>query len=136
VVWLLPLAQKAASKALQLPWLWQAFWPVATGILISGSVWLGVILKNWRLTLSIPQGDLLYAFSFLYHKFLLFCSVPWKPIQQSISALLKVLQNQQPGLQAIRKLPLWLENRLTEWQTAGLIFVILIACLFAWSLRL
>jgi multicomponent Na+:H+ antiporter subunit D len=136
VVWLLPLAQKTVSKALQLPWLWQALWPVATGILISGSLWLGVILKNWRLTLSIPQGDLLYAFSFLYQRFLLFCSVPWKLIQQSMSAILKVLQNQQIGLQAIRKLPLWLENRLTEWQTAGLIFVILIACLFAWSLHL
>jgi multicomponent Na+:H+ antiporter subunit D len=136
VVWLLPVAQKAASKALQLPSLWQTLWPVATGILISGSVWLGVILEKWRLTLSIPQGDLLYAFSFLHHRFLLFCSVPWKPIRQSISAMLKGLQNQQPGLQAIRKLPLWLENRLREWQTAALIFVILIACLFAWSLRL
>ncbi len=136
VVWLLPVAQKAASKALHLPSLWQALWPVAAGILISGSVWLRVTLKKWRLPLSIPQGDLLYAFSFLYRRFLLFCSVPWKPIRQSISAMLKSLQNQQPGLQAIRKLPLWLENRLTEWQTAGLIFIILIACLFAWSLRL
>ena len=136
VVWLLPVAQKAASKALHLPSLWQALWPVATGTLISGSVWLWVLLKKWRFTLSIPQGDLLYAFSFLYRRFLLFCSVSWQPIRQSISAGLKGLQNQQPGLQAIRKLPLWLENRLTEWQTAGLIFVILIACLFAWSLYL
>jgi formate hydrogenlyase subunit 3/multisubunit Na+/H+ antiporter MnhD subunit len=136
VVWLLPMAQKAASKTLQLPSLWQAFWPVAAGILISGSAWLMVVRKKWRLTLSVPQGDLLYGFSALYRLLLHLCSVPLKRIRQTMSAVLQVTQNRRPGLQAIRKLPLWLENRLTDWQTAGLIFVILIVCLFAWSLRL
>jgi len=135
-VWLLPVAQKAASKTLQLPSLWQALWPVAAGILISGSVWLKVVRKKWLLALTIPQGNLLYGFSALYRLFLHFCSVPSKRIRQTMSAVLKGLQNQRPGLQAIRKLPLWLENRLTDWQTAGLIFVILIDCLFAWSLNL
>ncbi|MGD8296715.1 MAG: proton-conducting transporter membrane subunit [Desulfobacterales bacterium] len=136
VVWFLPVAQKAVSKTLQLPLLWQALWPVAAGILVSGSVWLKVIRKKWRSTLSIPQGDLLYGFSALFRLFLHFCSMPSKRIQQSMSAILKGLPNRRPGLQAIRKLVLRIENRLTDWQTAGLIFVILIACLFAWSLRL
>ena len=52
-----------------------------------------------------------------------------------MSSALKNLQNKRPELQAIRKLPLWLENRLTDWQIASLIFVILIVFLFAWSLR-
>jgi hypothetical protein len=83
--------------------------------------------------LSIPQGDLLYVFSSSYRLLLHFCSLPSKRIRQYMSAALKGLQNQRPGLQAICKLPLWLENRLTDWQTASLIFVILIACFFAWS---
>ena len=136
IVWLLPAAQKAVSKALQLPSLWQALWPVAAGILVSGSVWLKVIRKKWRLRPSIPQGDLLYGFSALFRLLLHFCSVPSKQIQQTMSAILKRLPNQRPGLQAIRKLAFRIENHLTDWQTAGLIFVILIACLFAWSLRL
>jgi len=37
-------------------------------------------------------------------------------------------------LQAVRKLPAGLEKRLLDWQTACLIFVLLIGCLFAWSL--
>jgi hypothetical protein len=135
-VWLLPAAQKAVSKTLQLPSLWQALWPVAAGILISGSVWLRVLQKKWRSTPSIPQGDLLYGFSSLFRQFLHFSSMPLKRIRQTMSAILKGLSNQRSGLQASRSFPLWLEKRLTDWQTAGLIFVILIACLFAWSLRL
>jgi len=135
-VWLLPVAHKAALKSLQLPSLWQALWPVAAGVLISGSVWLKVIRKKWRPALSIPQGDLLYVFSLLYRLLLHFVSVRSKRIGPYMPAVVKNLQIQRPGLQAIRMLPLWLENRLTNWQTASLIFVILIACLFAWSLRL
>ncbi len=135
-VWLLPVAQKAVSNTLQLPSLWQALWPVAAGILISGSVWSKVIRKKWRLSLSIPQGDLLYGFSALFHLFLHLCSVPLKRIRQFGFAILKRLPNQRPGLQALQKLALWIENRLTDWQTASLIFVILIACLFALSLGL
>jgi len=134
--WLLPVAQKDAFKSLQQPSLWQALWPVAAGILIAGSVWLKVVRKKWRPALSIPQGDLLYVFSAVYRLLLHFVSVRSKRLQPYMSAVLKSLQIQRPGLQAMRMLPLWLENRLTDWQTAGLIFVILIACLFAWSLRL
>jgi hypothetical protein len=135
-VWLLPVAQKAASKTLQLPSLWQALWPVAAGILISGTVWLRSVGKKRLPALSIPQGDLLYVFSYLYRLFLQYSSVRSRRIQQSMSSALKNLQNKRPELQAIRKLPFWFENRLTDWQIASLIFVILIACLFVWSLRL
>jgi hypothetical protein len=135
-VWLLPVAHKAALKSLQLPSLWQALWPVAAGVVISGSVWLKVVRKKWRPALSIPQGDLLYVFSSLYRLLLHFVSVRSKRIGPYMSAVVKNLQIQRPGLQAMRMLSLWLENRLTNWQTASLIFVILIACLFAWSLRL
>jgi multicomponent Na+:H+ antiporter subunit D len=135
-VWLLPVAQKAASKAVQLPSLWQALWPVAAGVLISSSVWMRSARNKRLAALAIPQGDLLYVFSFLYRLLLQFCSIRSKRIRQTMSDLLKGFQNLRPGLLAIHKLPLWLENRLTDWQTAGLIFVILTACLFAWSLRL
>jgi multicomponent Na+:H+ antiporter subunit D len=134
-VWVLPVAQKAASKTLQLASLWQALWPVAAGILISGTVWMRSVLKKRLPVLSIPQGDLLYVFSSLYRLFLDFSSVRSRRIQQSMSSALKNLQNKRPGLKAIRRLPRWLENRLSDWQIASLIFVILIACLFAWSLR-
>jgi hypothetical protein len=86
--------------------------------------------------LSIPQGDLLCVFSSLYRLFLHFSLVQSRRIQQAMSSALKNLQNKRPELKAIRKLPFWLENRLTDWPIASLIFVILIACFFAWSLRL
>jgi cytochrome bd-type quinol oxidase subunit 2 len=136
VVWLLPVAQKAASKTLQLPALWQALWPVAAGILISGTVWLRSVRKKRLPALSIPQGDLLYIFSYLYRRFPQYSLVRSRRIQQSMSSALKNLQNKRPGLQTIRKLSFWLENRLTDWQIASLIFVILIVFLFARSLRL
>ena len=136
VVWLLPAAQKAASKTLQLASLWQALWPVAAGMLISGTIWLRTVRKKRLPALSIPQGDLLYVFSYLYRLFLDLSSKRSRQIQRSMYSALKNIQNNRPELQAIRKLPFWFENCLTDWQIASLIFVILIACLFAWSLRL
>jgi hypothetical protein len=136
VVWLLPVAQRAASKALQLPSLWQALWPVAAGIVISGIVWLRSIRKKRLPALSLPQGDLLYVFGSLYRLFLDFSTKRSRRIQRSMFSALKTLQNKRPELQAIRKLPFWLEKRLTNWQIASLIFVILIVFLFAWSCRL
>jgi multicomponent Na+:H+ antiporter subunit D len=136
VVWVLPVAQKATSKTLQFASLWQALWPVAAGVLISGTVWLRSVRKKRLPALSIPQGDLLYVFSYLYRLFLDLSSKRSRQIQRSMYSALKNIQNNRPELQAIRKLPVWLENRLTEWQIASLIFVLLIVCLFVWSLRL
>jgi multicomponent Na+:H+ antiporter subunit D len=136
VVWVLPVAQKATSKTLQFTSLWQALWPVAAGVLVSGTVWLRSVRKKRLPALSIPQGDLLYVFSYLYRLFLDLSSKRSRQIQRSMYLALKKLQNNRPELQAIRKLPVWLENRLTEWQIASLIFVLLIVCLFVWSLRL
>jgi multicomponent Na+:H+ antiporter subunit D len=136
VVWLLPAAQKAASKTLQLASLWQALWPVAAGMLISGTIWLRTVRKKRLPALSIPQGDLLYIFRYLYRWFPQYSLVRSRRIQQSMSSALNNLQNKRPELQAIRKLPRWFENRLTDWQIASLIFVIMIVFLFAWSLRL
>jgi multicomponent Na+:H+ antiporter subunit D len=135
-VWLLPVAQKAASKTLQLASLWQALWPVAAGMLISGTIWLRTVRKKRLPALSIPQGDLLYIFRYLYRWFPQYSLVRSRRIQQSMSSALNNLQNKRPELQAIRKLPRWFENRLTDWQIASLIFVIMIVFLFAWSLRL
>ena len=136
VVWVLPVAQKATSKTLQFASLWQALWPVAAGVLISGTVWLRSVRKKRLPALSIPQGDLLYVFSYLYRLFLNLSSKRSRQIQRSMYSALKNIQNNRPELQAIRKLPVWLENRLAEWQIASLIFVLLIVCLFVWSLRL
>ena len=136
VVWVLPVAQKATSETLQFASLWQALWPVAAGVLISGTVWLRSVRKKRLPALSIPQGDLLYVFSYLYRLFLDLSSKRSRQIQRSMYSALKNIQNNRPELQAIRKLPVWLENRLTEWQIASLIFVLLIVCLFVWSLRL
>jgi multicomponent Na+:H+ antiporter subunit D len=136
VIWLLPLAQKTAAKAVQLPAIWQALWPVGVGILVSGSIWLMAILKKWRLPFSVPQGDFLYIVGSLHRIFTHFAGEPSKWIQHSISSALKSFQSRRPKLQNIRKIFLNLEKRLADWQTAGLIFVILIACLFAWSLHL
>jgi formate hydrogenlyase subunit 3/multisubunit Na+/H+ antiporter MnhD subunit len=135
VVWLLPAGRKAVSQSLLPIFLWQAFWPVATGISLAGIVWFKGTGKKWLPVPAIPQGDILFAFKYLYHLVLKFSLVRAQRIGQSMSSGLKKLQRKRPQLEAIRKLPVWIENRLIDWQTACLIFVLLTCCLFAWSLN-
>jgi hypothetical protein len=135
VIWLLPASRKAVLVALQPISLWQAFWPVAVGISLSGIVWFKGTGKKWLPVPGIPQGDLLFAFRYLYHLVFKFSSLLAQRIRQSLPSGLKFLEHRRPQLQAMRKLPAWLEKRLLDWQTAGLIFVLLTGCLFAWSLN-
>jgi hypothetical protein len=46
-------------------------------------------------------------------------------MRQSISSLLKYFQRTKLPIQAIRQSPFKLENWLTDWQTAGLIVILL-----------
>jgi formate hydrogenlyase subunit 3/multisubunit Na+/H+ antiporter MnhD subunit len=135
-VWMLPVAREPVLKALKPSMLWQALWPAGTGILISGSAWLMALRGKWRPAKAIPQGDLLYVFSSLFHRIHHFGSSQFHRIVQFVSAVLKDLRGKRPRPQAVHKRIVWIENRLADWQTAALIFVILIVCLFAWSLRL
>jgi formate hydrogenlyase subunit 3/multisubunit Na+/H+ antiporter MnhD subunit len=135
-VWVLPVAHEIVLKALQPAWLWQALWPVGTGILISGCAWLMALRGRWLPAKAIPQGDLLYVFSSLFHRIHHFASPRFHRIAQFISSMLKDFRGKRPRLKGVHKRIVWLENRLADWQTAALIFVILIICLFAWSLRL
>jgi multicomponent Na+:H+ antiporter subunit D len=133
-VWLLPMARQAAVSVLQPMSLWQALWPVGMGILVSGSVWLMAARNNWRPVPRIPKGDLLHIIEYLYRLTLHYGSIPLKWIQRHIPPVPKGLQLKRVRLAGIHKLTVRIENRLVTWQTAGLLFVILIGCLFAWSL--
>jgi hypothetical protein len=135
VALLLPAGRKAVSESLQPISLWQALWPVAVGISLSGIVWLKGTGKKWFPVPSIPQGDILLAFRYLYQLVLRFSSVRPQRIRQSMYFGLRNIQRIRPQLQAIRMLPVWLENHLLDWQTACLIFILLTGCLFAWSLN-
>ena len=135
VIWLLPASQKAVLVALQAISLWQALWPVAVGISLSGIVWFKGTGKKWLPVPGIPQGDLLFAFRYLYHLVFKFSSLLAQRIRQSMPSGLKNIQRIRPQLQAIRMLPVWLENHLLDWQTACLIFVLLTGYFFAWSLN-
>jgi hypothetical protein len=132
-IWLLPASRKAVFVALQPISLWQALWPVAVGISISGIVWLKGTGKKWLPVPGIPQGDILIAVRYLYHLVFKYSSRPAQRIRQTRPSGLKTLQRVGPHVQTMRKLPTWLEKRLLDWQTACLIFVLLIGCLFAWS---
>jgi len=133
-VWLLPVARKAVAMSLQTASLWQALWPVAAGVLLSGSVWFMAARKNWRPVPCIPQGDLLFIIIYLLRQILHFGSLQLKRIKRFILPALKGLQMKRLRLEGIHKLPVRIENWLVNWQTAGLLFVTLIGFLFAWSL--
>lgn len=134
-VWVLPVAREPALNALRPASLWQALWPAGGGILISGGAWLMALRKKRRPIKAIPQGDLLYVFSSLFYRIHHFGSSQFHRIRQFLSPVLKDLQAKRPRLRAVHKRIVWIENRLADWQTAALIFVILIGCLFTWSLR-
>jgi hypothetical protein len=134
-VWVLPVAREPALNALRPASLWQALWPAGGGILISGGAWLMALRKKRRPIKAIPQGDLLYVFSSFFYRIHHFGSSQFHRIRQFLSPVLKDLQAKRPRLRAVHKRIVWIENRLSDWQTAALIFVILIGCLFTWSLR-
>jgi formate hydrogenlyase subunit 3/multisubunit Na+/H+ antiporter MnhD subunit len=134
VVWLLPAGRKAVSESLQPISLWQALWPVAIGISLSGIVWFKAKRKEWRQVPAIPQGDILLAFSSLSALLIGMGSLPVKRLRQFMPNVLKYIQGKRIKPQAAHKNLVWIENRLTDWQTACLIFVLLTVCLFAWSL--
>jgi multicomponent Na+:H+ antiporter subunit D len=133
-VWLLPMAQEAAAMVLQPTSLWQALWPLGAGILISGSVWLMAVRKHRRPFPRVPEGDIIYIIKYLYNIALHYGSIPLKRIRQYRPPVLKGLQFKRTRLAGIHKITVRIENRLVNWQTAGLLLVLLIGGLFAWSL--
>jgi multicomponent Na+:H+ antiporter subunit D len=133
-VWLLPAARKAVSDALQPISLWQALWPVAVAILISVAVGWKATHKKWSISLVIPQGDVLVAISYLCRLAFKSSSIPTQRMRQNISSLLTYFQRLKLPIQAIRQSPFKLENWLTDWSTAGLIFILLAGSLFIWAL--
>lgn len=131
VVWFLPETHMPTSKALQVTYIWQALWPLAAGILISAVVWIGSIRKKWHCPIRIPEGDLISiapavkniankaASAGRLHVNLpgrpgrfLYPNADWRLIQKSVRTI---------------------ESRLVNWQTAGLLFIILIGLIFLWS---
>jgi len=133
-VWLMPAARTAVSNALQPVSLWQAFWPVAAAILISVVVGWKVMRNKWSIGPAIPQGDILVAISYLCRLAFKSSSIPTQRMRQSISSLLTYFQRLKLPIQAIRQSPFKLENWLTDWSTAGLIFILLAGSLFIWAL--
>jgi formate hydrogenlyase subunit 3/multisubunit Na+/H+ antiporter MnhD subunit len=133
-VWLVPAARQSVLDGLHPASLWQALWPVSAGILISAIAWLIAVRNRWSLKFVVPQGDILLAFNRLFGLIFEFSSASVQRTQLRMSVRLKKFQNQKPPAPWIGKLTVWLENRLTDWQTACLIFVLLTGCLFAWGL--
>jgi formate hydrogenlyase subunit 3/multisubunit Na+/H+ antiporter MnhD subunit len=133
-VWLMPAARTAVSNALQSVSLWQALWPVAAAILISVVVGWKVMRNKWSIGPAIPQGDILVAISYLCRLVFKSSSIPTQRMQQNISTLLTYFQRLKLPIQAIRQSPFKLENWLTDWSTAGLIFILLAGSLFIWAL--
>ena len=135
-VWLLPVAHGPATKALMPNDLWQAMWPVAVGVMVSGGAWLLALRRKRPATISIPQGDLIFVATWLYDRFVQFVSLPSQRVRDNVSTVIKRFQTKKPNMQSIGKLMTRLERRLASWQAAAITFVIIIGCLFALSLRL
>ena len=133
-VWLLPAARRAASDTLQLISLWQGLWPVAIGVAVSAIVWMKAVNSRWSMQHAVPQGDILLVFSRLQALILESTAVRVQRLGQIISVRPKILQIRRPPMPLIRELAVRLENRLRDWRTAVLIFVLLTVCLFAWTI--
>jgi hypothetical protein len=115
--------------------LWQSLWPVVTGIVVSGSVWLTLIRGKWRPAFSIPQGDLLIVIDTLFRASFVRFRTHQQRMTQFISHMKKGLWTRRPKFQGISRLAIRIENRLLNWQTASLIFILLIGGLFVLSLN-
>ena len=134
-VWLLPEIRQVANMTLQPQALWQSLWPVVTGIVVSGSVWLTLILGKWRPAFNIPQGDLLIVIDTLFRASFSGARTQQQRMTQFISHMKKDLWARRPKFQGISRLAIRIENRLLNWQTASLIFILLIGGLFVLSLN-
>ncbi len=133
-VWLLPEIRLIALMTLQPQALWQSLWPVVTGIVVSGSVCLSLIRGKWCAAFSIPQGDLLVVVDTFFRVCLDGYRTQHQRITQSISRMKEKTQVKRPKLKRIHQLAVRIENWLLNWQTAGLIFIMLTGGLFALSL--
>jgi len=134
-VWMLPAARDTVIKALQPAALLKSFWPVGAGILASAGGWLAAVRNKRRPAPCIPQGDLLTIVSRICWLVFQFCTEQFKSIKQYLASLLRSIYTRRPVLEGIRKLAVRVENRLIDWQTAGLILAILTGCLLALSLN-
>jgi formate hydrogenlyase subunit 3/multisubunit Na+/H+ antiporter MnhD subunit len=131
IVWVLPETRKSISKALQATSMWQALWPLAAGIVLSAGVWGWSRLKKWHFPVSIPEGDLIGVLALFNNSSNEAASADCRhedlPERQvgamSSPASWRLL------LESVRGI----ENRLLNWQTAGLLFILLIGLLFFWS---
>ena len=133
-VWLMPAARGAVLEAFNSISLLKAFWPVAAGILISGIAWLMAVRNRWSMNFAIGQGDILLIISYVLRLVFEFSLVQAQRVRHSVTELLKYPERLKPTKHMIREIPPRLENRLTDWRTAGLLFVLLTGCLFAWAL--
>ena len=134
-VWLLPTAQEAVSIALRPAALWSSLWPVVIGVIISGSVWLAWVRRQWWLKFRIPQGDLLIVFMKSCHVFYSWSRMQAKRIQHIIRPIKNDIQKKKPREGTLFRLVGRIESRLVNWETAGLIFISLIGSFFMLSLH-
>jgi formate hydrogenlyase subunit 3/multisubunit Na+/H+ antiporter MnhD subunit len=134
-IWILPEARQAAVKSIEGVSLWQALWPVLTGIGLAACVWLLSVRKKWRLPIGIPEGDLLqivFGLQRIRPRMVSTGSSRFRDCLSWIDRARHDLQNRRP----IRKRPRHVENWLMKWQTAGCIFLFLIGLLFIFSRNL
>ncbi|MEJ2166336.1 MAG: complex I subunit 5 family protein [Desulfobacterales bacterium] len=134
-VWMLPESQKAVIKALRPAALMKALWPVGAGVLVSAGVWLAAARNKWRPAPRIPQGDLLILVSGISRLVFQFWTAQFERTKLPLAALLRSVHSRRPIPEDIRKLAFRVENRLLDWQTAGLILAVLMGCLLALSLN-
>ena len=134
-VWLLPTAQEAVSIALRPAALWSSLWPVVIGTIISGIVWIAWVRGQWRLTYRIPQGDLLVVVTNLFRVCYSWSRMQAPRIQHMTDKLKKDLQRYKPKKGIFHQLVGWVESRLVNWETAGLIFIFLIGSIFVLSIH-
>jgi multicomponent Na+:H+ antiporter subunit D len=131
-VWLLPETQKSVSKAIQAATIWQALWPLAVGTVISAAVWIGSVRKKWRFPVGIPEGDLIGILKAARHMPNTAGSAH-APRHEDLSGRPVGGWHPHADRRLILKYLQSIENRLINWQTAGLLFILLIALLFIGS---
>jgi hypothetical protein len=131
VVWLLPETQRSIPKAMQVSSFWQALWPLAAGIFLSAGVWVWSRKKSWHLPVTIPEGDLIGIFPSVRQTTQKGGSAGLRHedspagMDRLGTASVDRRQIQKP----LRRIESWLAN----WQSAGLIFLLLIGLFFFFS---
>ena len=131
VLWFLPETQTAISKALKATSIWQAIWPASAGLLLSAGVWFWSRNNNWQCPIRVPEGDLIGILSIVS-----------RIVKKSGSAGRS--KGDSPGSQErmisppvdrrlIQNSVRRIESRLVNWQSAGIVFLLLIGLLYFWS---